>query len=513
VNHLPKRFRVGDRDVGDGCPVFIVAELSANHGGSLEAAIRTIEMAAEVGADAIKLQTYTPDTLTLKSDAPAFVVRTKNEWAGRTLHDLYAEAMTPWEWHAKLRDVARAKGLVFFSTPFDPTATELLEELDVPVHKIASFEIVDLPLVQHVARRGKPMIISTGMASLADIEAAVQACRSVGNDALALLRCVSAYPAQPASMHLRNLEVLRGLGTVVGLSDHTRDATAAVAAVALGARIVEKHFIVDRSLGGPDAFFSLEPEEFRTMVRAIRATEAALGETRFGPSEEERASTAFRRSLFFARDVRAGEVLTHESVRSVRPAGGLPTRHLYEVLGRTAARDVSAGTPVAWEAIGAPPRQRVELRAATREDAKPLFAWRDDPTTRAMSVSKAPFTYESHVAWLDAALASKDRAIFIATHEGASIGQTRVDRVAGTTWEVSIGVAPEARGRGFAAPLLRALEAAALERGVELLTARIREENSRSVRAFERAGYSAFVRRAVDGEAYVFCERRIAAFP
>jgi pseudaminic acid synthase len=252
-------FEIEGRAVGDGAPTLIVAELSANHGGSLERAIKTIEAAAEAGVDAIKIQTYTPDTLTLDVKSPEFVVKTKNDWAGRTLHDLYAEAMTPWEWHAALKEAAVRAGLIFFSTPFDPTAVALLEELRVPCYKIASFELVDLPLIEHTARMGKPMILSTGMASFDEIEAAVRACRSAGNDRIALLRCVSSYPAKPDAMHLPSIEKLKSFGVVVGLSDHTRDSTVAIASVALGARIVEKHFTLDRSAGGPDSFFSLEP--------------------------------------------------------------------------------------------------------------------------------------------------------------------------------------------------------------------------------------------------------------
>ena len=233
-----KTLRIGTREVGEGRPVYIVAELSANHGANKDVALRTVEAAAKAGADAIKLQTYTPDTMTLASTSDQFVVRTKNEWAGRTLHDLYAEAMTPWEWHAELKDAAEANGLQFFSTPFDVTAVEFLETLGVLVHKIASFELTDLPLVDHVARRGHPMILSTGMASLGEIEEAVLTCRAAGNDQLALLRCVSAYPAAPEAMGLASLQALASFGTVVGLSDHSRDATAAVAAVALGAKIV-----------------------------------------------------------------------------------------------------------------------------------------------------------------------------------------------------------------------------------------------------------------------------------
>jgi pseudaminic acid synthase len=507
-------FRIGDRLVGDDAPVLVVAELSANHAGRRDAALRTIEAAAKAGADAIKLQTYTPDTLTLKSGAPHFVVKTKNEWAGRTLHDLYAEAMTPWEWHAELRDAAKAAGLLFFSTPFDCTAVEFLENLGVAVHKVASFELVDLPLVDHVARRGKPMIMSTGMASLGEIEAAVRVCREAGNDQLALLRCVSAYPAKPEAMALSSLATLASFGTVVGLSDHTRESTVAVAAIALGAKIVEKHFIVDRSLGGPDAFFSLEPDEFAGLVKAVRATEAAMGKPRFGPSPDEVASTAFRRSLFVARDVAEGAVLTCDDVRSVRPSHGLHTRHLPEVLGRPAARALLAGTPLDWSAVAPEtPRPTITLRPATTDDAPNLLAWRNDPVTRAMSRSQDVVAANEHEKWLGARLrVDSPSRLFVAVRGTEAVGQIRLDMGGGGSAEISITVAPSHRARGEAVAMLTAAEDIARELSVNALVAQIRRTNAASVTAFKRAGYYAFVERDLDGAGYWACERRVRPF-
>lgn len=517
MGRMTNSFEIGGIPVGGDAPVFIVAELSANHAGQRDVALKTIEAAKKVGADAIKLQTYTPDTLTLKSDAEHFVVRTKNEWAGRTLHDLYAEAMTPWEWHAELKQCAESLGLVLFSTPFDPTATEYLEALDVPAHKIASFEIVDLPLVEHVARRGKPMIISTGMASLGDIEAAVATCRAVGNDRIALLRCVSCYPARPDVMNLESFRALAAFGTVLGLSDHTRDASVAIASVALGAKLIEKHFILDRSMGGPDAFFSLEPADFAAMVEAVRATERALGAPRFGVSEDERASATFRRSLFVARDVGAGSILTCDDVRSVRPAHGLSPVHLPAVLGRRAARDLTLGMPLSWELVGpAPEAPPLTLARATLDDRDALLAWRNDEETRRASVSQGEVSREQHAAWMDRTLASSEHALFVARDEaGARVGQGRIDLApaAGAgAWEVSITVAPEARGRRLSTPLLRALEEVARERGARLLVARIDASNTKSIATFKRAGYYAFVDRVEAGRAFVFCERRITPF-
>lgn len=502
-------FTIGAKRVGEDAPVYVVAELSANHGQSLDKALQTIEAAAKAGADAIKLQTYTPDTLTLKSDAPPFVVKTKNEWAGRTLHDLYAEAMMPWEWHKPLMDAAASHGLACFSTPFDTTAAYFLHGLDVPAYKIASFEVVDLPLVETVARLGRPMILSSGMASLAEIEAAVKTCREAGNEQIAVLRCVSAYPARPEAMDIRSLEILGGLGVVLGLSDHTQDNVAALTAVSLGARLIEKHFIVDRSWGGPDAFFSLEPEDFKRLVTEVRACEAALGRPRFGPSPDEVASTAFRRSLFVARDLKAGDLITCDHARSVRPSYGLEPKFLPDVLGRVATRDLRSAQPFTWDMAGASPETQVTLRAASSDDAAVLLRWRNDELTRRNSHSTAEVQLDEHQAWLGRILDSKETRLFVGESNGAAIGQIRFDLKPHRTAEISITVAPEARGRGLASDLLRAAEAIALQEGVRALLAEIKPANEASVRAFKRAGYYGFALTG-EGDARLWrCERRV----
>lgn len=508
-----KSFEIKGRKIGESEKVFIVAELSANHGHDIGIAKKTIEAAAKAGADGIKLQTYTPDTLTLKSNAEHFVVKTKNVWAGRTLHDLYAEAMTPWEWHAELKAYSESLGLVWFSTPFDATATEFLGELDMDVYKVASFEIVDLPLVERIALMGKPMIISTGMATLGEIESAVAVCRDAGNEQIALLRCVSCYPARPDVMNLRSFEALASFGTVVGLSDHTRDMTVAIASVALGARIIEKHFILDRNMGGPDSFFSLEPAELAAMVSAVRDEERALGAPRFGVSDDEVASAKFRRSLFVARDVAEGAVLTCDDVRSVRPADGLPARELPVVLGRVASRKLTAASPLTWDAVGAQAkRPEVTLRSATSDDAAQLLAWRNDPATRAMSITDGEVSPQDHAAWLGKTLSSPDRKLFVAESGGQAIGQIRLDRTAGATWEISITVAPTARGKGYSPAMLRAAEAPAKELGGKRLVAVIKKGNESSVRAFKGAGYYGFADYTRQGVKLERCERRIAPY-
>ncbi len=343
---------IGGRRIGDGAPTYVIAELSANHRQSFEAAERLVHAAADAGVDAIKLQTYTADTITIDAAGPEFRIGSGTVWDGRTLYDLYAEAATPWEWHEPLQRVAIERGLQFFSSPFDRTAVDFLSGLDVPAFKIASFEIVDVDLIAAVARTGKPMIISTGMATLDEITEAVEAARAAGAVDLALLKCTSAYPAPPEEADLLTIpDMAERFGVPVGLSDHTLGTTVAVAAVALGAAIVEKHLTLSRADGGPDGSFSLEPDELRAMVDAIRTTEKALGSVSYEPSSHEVGSRVLRRSLFVVADVAAGDPFTEANVRSIRPGQGLHTRHLPEVIGRAASRDIARGTPLSWELV------------------------------------------------------------------------------------------------------------------------------------------------------------------
>lgn len=344
--------RIGTRSIGPGNPVYIVAELSANHRQQLQTAIHLIDAAKRAGADAVKLQTYTPDTITIRSDNEPFRIKGGTLWDGRILHDLYREAFTPWEWHAELQAKAKAAGLDFFSSPFDRTAVEFLERLDVPAYKIASPELVDIPLIQKAARTGKPLIMSTGMASGEEVAEAVEAARSAGAREIGLLKCTSAYPSPPAEMNLRMIPALAEKFRVpVGLSDHSLGFAVPVAAVALGANIIEKHLTLSRSIRGPDSEFSLEPPEFKAMVEAVRTAEQALGRVEFQVGEKERASRAFRRSLFVVEDMELGEVFTEHNVRSIRPCDGLHTRYLPEILGQRSARKIPAGTPLSWDLV------------------------------------------------------------------------------------------------------------------------------------------------------------------
>ncbi|HHV53125.1 MAG TPA: pseudaminic acid synthase, partial [Synergistaceae bacterium] len=318
-------FTVNSRNIAPGQPTYIVAELSANHNQSFDQAVGIIRAAKQAGADAVKLQTYTPDTITIKSDSSLFRHGSGSLWAGKTLYELYSEAYMPWEWQPKLKEIANDLGLDLFSTAFDPTAVDFLEEMGVPVHKVASFEIVDIPLIEKMARTGKPLIISTGMATLAEIDEAVSAAKGAGASQIALLKCNSAYPAPFEEMNLCTIpHMAEGFGLPVGLSDHTLGIAAPVAAVTLGACIIEKHFTLSRDFPGPDSAFSIEPRELKAMVEAVRAAEKTLGKVYYGVSEKEAKSRVFRRSLFVVKDVKAGEVFTEDNVRSIRPGHGLP---------------------------------------------------------------------------------------------------------------------------------------------------------------------------------------------
>lgn len=352
MNSTMQPVKIGARTVGGKNSVFIVAELSANHLQQYSLAERTIEAAGEAGADAIKLQTYTPDTITLDSDNEYFRIKQGTIWDGKTLYELYEEAYTPWEWQPDLKDYAESLGLICFSTPFDLTAVDFLERMKVPAYKVASFEITDIPLIEYIASMMKPVIISTGIARVDDIGEAVNACRKRGNEDIILLKCSSSYPTPLVDVNLRTMPDMSGrFNTLVGLSDHTLGISVAVAAVALGACLVEKHLTLDRNLGGPDASFSLEPKEFKSMVRTIREVEEAMGKVDYSLNERTERSRDFARSLFVTEDVEQGEELTSENVRSIRPGYGLAPKHLQSILGMKAKKRIKRGTPLDWDLI------------------------------------------------------------------------------------------------------------------------------------------------------------------
>lgn len=343
--------KIANFEIHKNSPVFIIAELSANHNGSLETALETVKAAKRAGANCIKLQTYTADTITLDSEKPDFVIK-GTIWDGRKLHDLYKEAYTPWEWHEQIYKAAEAEGLICFSSPFDKTAVDYLENLNTPAYKIASFEITDIPLIEYVASKMKPIIISTGIAELIDIELAVEACKRVGNHNIALLKCTSSYPApiEEANMCMVK-DLAERFNVISGLSDHTMGATVPIVATALGAKIIEKHFILDRSIGGPDASFSMNEEEFTAMVKAVREAEKAIGNVDYTLTEKQAKGKDFSRSLYIAENITEGEVFTESNLRSVRPGFGLHPKYFNEIIGKKANQKLEKGTPMSLDFI------------------------------------------------------------------------------------------------------------------------------------------------------------------
>lgn len=342
---------IGTFNIG-GTGVFIIAELSANHNGSIENALAHVKAAKQAGADAIKLQTYTADTITIDAKTDDFRLKQGTIWDGKYLHELYKEAYTPWEWHQQIFEAAKTEGLICFSSPFDFTAVDLLEKLDAPAYKIASFEITDIPLIEYTASKGKPIIISTGIAEEEDIQLAVDACRRVGNHEIVLLKCTSSYPAPFNEANMVMIpEMAARFGVLTGLSDHTMGITVPVVATALGAKVIEKHFIIDRSIGGPDASFSLNIEEFTAMVKAVREAEQATGRVDYHLTPKQKTGREFSRSLYIVKDVKAGDIITAENIRSIRPGYGMHPKYYHAVLGKTFKQDMKKGSRLQSENI------------------------------------------------------------------------------------------------------------------------------------------------------------------
>lgn len=344
--------KIGNYQINDDSPVFIIAELSANHNQNKQIALDTIKAAKLAGADAIKLQTYTPDTLTIDCDNEYFQIDKGTLWDGKTLYELYKEAYTPWDWHQELFDAAKKEGLICFSSPFDKTSVDLLESLDAPAYKIASFEIQDIPLIKYAASKGKPIILSTGIATADDIELAVSACREVGNEDIILLKCTSSYPAPIELANMKTMLDLKSRYKVqIGLSDHTMGNTVPIVSTSLGAKVIEKHFIIDKSVGGPDAEFSLDPSDFRSLVDAVRDAEKALGKVTYELSDKVEKNRKFARSLFIVQDIKKGEVITENNVRSIRPGYGLHPKFFEQIIGKEINVDVKRGTPLELKMI------------------------------------------------------------------------------------------------------------------------------------------------------------------
>jgi N-acetylneuraminate synthase len=490
---------INGRRIAAGLPVYVIAEMSANHNQNLDEAVKLMEAAAAAGADAVKIQTYTPDTMTIPSDREYFRISGGTLWDGKNLYQLYSEAHTPWEWYPKLKELATRLHIDLFSTAFDATAVDFLESMGTPVQKIASFENVDIPLIRRMARTGKPLIISTGMANLAEIEEAVSTARAAGAEEIALLKCTSSYPAPPEEMNLRTIPHLSdAFGVPVGLSDHTMGVAVPVAAVALGACIVEKHFTLSRAVPGPDSSFSLEPHELKEMVAAIRTAEKATGVVHYGVSEREAKSKVFRRSLFVVRDIRVGEPFTPENVRCIRPGHGLHPRHLDEVFGRRAVRDVRMGTPLSWDLVAAPERLDGTvsyLRPLAFHDTDHILRWRSDPEVAAQLFSERPPTRAEHEAWYAASQNRTDAREFVIalTNSDRAVGTIslrHIDPAAGSAeYGIMLGER-ECRGKGIAREASELL----LEYGFETLGLRrvslsLFSDNASALRLYQRLGF------------------------
>ena len=348
---MNQHIKIYDRYIGKDWPCYIIAEMSANHAGDMKRAIEIIYAAKEAGADCIKIQTYTPDTMTIDSDKEWFKIK-KGTWKGENLYKLYEKAYTPWTWQARLKEEAEKIGLHFLSTPFDKTSVDFLESLGVHFYKIASFEVTDIPLIKYISSKGKPIIMSTGMATLEEIDEAVTSVRSLGNNGLCLLKCSSAYPAIPEDMNLRTMINLdETFGVIAGLSDHSLGSVSAITAVAMGGKIVEKHFCMSREIENPDASFSMEPHEFKQMVQDIRAAERAIGSVDYSVSEKEECSKTFRRSIFVVRDINKGEAFTQENIRVIRPSFGIEPKYYEDIFGKKATKDIERGTPLDWSMV------------------------------------------------------------------------------------------------------------------------------------------------------------------
>jgi len=344
-------FKIDNHAIGDN-KTFVIAELSGNHNHDFNIAVKTLKAMKEAGADAVKLQTYTADSLTIDCNNKYFQIKGGTLWDGKTLYELYKEVYTPWDWHPKLQKIAKELGLIFFSTPFDKTAVDFLEKLNVPVYKVASFEANDIPLIEYIASKKKPVIISTGMSTLGEIKDAVKACKDKNNNQIILLKCTSAYPAPFNEVNLNTIpDMKKKFKTIIGLSDHTYGISVPIAAIGLGAKVVEKHFILDRKLGGPDAEFSLEPQEFKAMVKSIREVEEAMGAITYKLSPKILTSRKFQRSLFAVEDINRGEKFTEKNIRSIRPGYGLSPKYFYDIIGKAAKKNIKKGTPLSWKLV------------------------------------------------------------------------------------------------------------------------------------------------------------------
>lgn len=483
-----RTFKINNRIIGEGYPAYIIAEMSANHAGSIERAKEIIRAAKKAGADCIKIQTYTPDTITMDCDNEYFQIE-QGAWNGENLYQLYGKAYTPWEWTSELKEEAERVGIDFFSTPFDFTAVDFLEEAGMDFYKIASFELVDLPLIKYVAEKGKPMILSTGMSDLDEIKEAAETILAAGNEQFAFLRCASAYPAISDEMNLATMvDMGRQFNVPVGLSDHSMGSLAAVAAVSMGASIIEKHFCISREIDNPDSFFSMEPEEFARMVEDIRQVEKAKGIVKYGVTEQEKSNHIFRKSIFVTEDIKAGEEFSEHNVRVIRPGYGLHPREYEHVLGKVALQDIKRGMPLEAKNVDS----YLELRPATEEDCLLVYEWANDEETRRQSFTTDAIPFDTHQKWYEDCLKSTDRSLFICYHGNTPIGQFRTDKTGAGEVTISYSIANGYRKRGYGAEMIR--EGERLIRKcmpeVRIIKAEVKKENISSEKLLLENGYT-----------------------
>lgn len=495
-----KTIQIKNRMIGNGYPAYIIAEMSGNHAGSIERAKEIIRVAKESGADCIKIQTYTPDTITIDCDNEYFQIE-QGTWNGENLYQLYGKAYTPWEWQKELKKEADRVGIDFFSTPFDKTSVDFLEEIGMDFYKIASFELVDLPLIKYVAEKGKPIILSTGMSSLAEIEEAAEVIRATGNEQFAFLRCASAYPAISDEMNLATMvDMGERFQVPIGLSDHSMGGLAAVTAVAMGASIIEKHFCLSREIENPDSSFSMEPEEFAQMVQDIRQAEKAKGIVKYGVTEQEKSNHIFRKSIFVTKDVKAGDTFTEENVRVIRPGFGLHPREFENVLGKVALQDINRGMPLKASYV----KNYLEFKPATLQECELVFRWANDADTRKWSFTTESIPWETHQKWYKESLERQDRELLICYRLGVPIGQLRLD-ISGQEAVLSYSIAKEYRNRGYGAELLRVAEewVRLKKPQVKCLIAYTKPKNQASGRILSENGYLRSVEE--DFERYSKC--------
>lgn len=473
--------------------VYVIAEMSANHGGSIETALEIVRQAAKAGADCLKIQTYTADSMTIDCDDECFRI-SGGLWDGYKLYDLYREAGTPYEWQKRIKDECEACGMDFLSTPFDKDAVDFLESIGTPAYKIASFELVDIPLIEYAASKQKPMIISCGMGSVQEITEAVNACRRQGNDQIVLLKCCSEYPANWEDMHLGNIaDMKQRFGTHVGISDHSFGSLGAVVGVALGACVVEKHIKID-GVESPDSAFSMPVDEFASMVKDIRAAKKIAQGPTYELSEKEAASKIFRRSIFAVRDIAEGEAFTKDNIRVIRPGNGLKPKHYHELLGERSTRNIKRGEPLREEDLKEKQPDetddRYELRNAAEDDLDLLFAWRNDPVTRNNAFHTEPVPYEKHKAWFAELLKNPLQRQYIFMKNDAAIGQIRFNISDGEA-VIGYSIAPDMRGQGYGKRMLELAKTRFHEDFPEVtkLIGEVKTENEASKHCFETCGF------------------------